>query len=227
MSPISKASTLALVGVALLLVGCGGSSNSNANPNNLTQPQAQQLGSETFADAYEALEDVAGQLPASSDSGRKSDPLEALSKNKNFPSAMTPDGVSCSDTTCTITAVVYDCVDGGTITINGSGSESSSSASLDLTFVPASCSDGTLVINGNPNLTMNAQASDNGTTTTVSASIDGDISFSPVQTGQFPTGSCGSNLSINVSVSDSTGSLTSCSVSGAMCGQTVNVSSCP
>jgi len=227
MSPISKASTLALIGAALLFVGCGGSSNSNSNPNHLTQSQAQQLGTETVTDAIEALEDVAGQIPTSLDSGRKSSPLAALSRNGKVSSAVTSQGVSCSGSTCTITSFVYRCVDGGTITINGSASESSSSASLSLTLTPASCSDGTLVINGNPNLTLDAQATESGTTTTATASIDGDIAFSPVQTGQFPTGSCASNLSINVSISDSTGSLTSCSVSGTVCGETVNISSCP
>jgi hypothetical protein len=113
------------------------------------------------------------------------------------------------------------------MTINGSASESSSSASLDLTLTPASCSDGTLVLNGNPDITVNAQGSANGTTVTVTASIGGDVAFAPVQAGAFPAGSCASDLSVNASASESTGELTSCSISGTICGYTVNISSCP
>jgi hypothetical protein len=222
-STIANVATLALVGAALLFVGCG---SSNSKSNQLTQAQAQQLSSDTFADAVAALQDVAGQA-GGLDSGRMSTPLAALSKGSKSLTRVNPDSVACSGFNCTITSVVYNCVDGGTITINGSTSASSSSGSLDLTLTPAGCSDGTLVINGNPSITMDAQATDNGTTTTATATIDGDISFSPVQAGQFPSGSCSSNLSLNLAILDSTGTLATCSVSGSMCGQTVSITSCP
>jgi hypothetical protein len=222
-SSIIKVCTLALVATALFFVGCG---SSNSNSNQLTQAQAQQLSSDTFADAVAALQDVAGQA-GGLDSDHKSSPLVALSKGKKTSMAVDPDGIVCSGFNCAITSVVYNCIDGGTITINGSTSASASSGSLDLTLTPAGCSDGTLVINGNPSITMDAQATDNGTTTTATATIDGDISFSPVHAGQFPSGSCTSNLSLNVAISNSAGSLVTCSVSGSMCGQTVSITSCP
>jgi hypothetical protein len=222
-SSIAKISALALVGVALFFMGCG---SSNSNSNQLTQAQAQQLSSDAFADAVAALQDVAGQA-GGLDSAHRSTALAALSKGGKTSMAVNPDGVACSGFNCTISSVVYNCIDGGTITVNGSTSATSSTGSLDLTLTPAGCSDGSIVINGNPSITMDAQATNNGTTTTATATIDGDISFSPVQAGQFPSGSCTSNLSINVAISDSTGSLSTCSVSGSMCGQTVNITSCP
>lgn len=229
MSAITRVCTLALMGIILLFVGCGSSnSNSSSNPTHLTQAQALQLGTETFTDAFAALKDVAGQVGASSSSDPRSNPLAVLSKHRHASEAATSGGISCTSSSCTITSFVYDCADGGTITINGSASsESSSSASLDLTLTPASCSDGTLVVNGNPDITVNAQGSENGTTVTVTASIGGDVAFAPVQAGAFPSGSCASDLSVNASASESTDELTSCSISGTICGYTVNISSCP
>ncbi len=221
-----------MAAAAVLLIPCGGcgSSSSNPNPDNLTQTQASQLGAETFDDAFSALdyalesagqvEDVAGQVPAPLNLGRKSNLLAVLPKNKHISSALSPEGVSCTGPSCTITSVVYDCAYGGTITVNGSESRTT----LSLTFTPASCSDGTLIMNGNPDITMNAQASDNGTTTTLNYNLGGDVSFAPVTTGAFPKGSCGSNLSVSASVTDSTETMTSCSVSGTVCGLTVSYS---
>jgi hypothetical protein len=218
MSTITKVCTFALMGTVLLLVGCGGSSTKNTTT--LSSTQASQLTTETFTNVLDALENI--EESDQSNSSRQSNPLAVLSKHRNPSSAVTSDGISCSGSTCTITSVVYDCTDGGTITTSGSESETS----LSLTMTPSSCSDGTLVMNGNPDVTLNAKESDNGTTTTVSLSVGGDISFAPVTTGAFPTGSCGSDLSVNISVSDSTGSLTSCSISGSICGESVNISSC-
>ena len=207
MSPIMKVCTLALIGIVLLSVGCG---SSNSNPNKLTQAQAQQLGTETFTQALAAMEDfaqqqdVAGQVPDPLNSSRKSNPLAVLSKVKSMAS------------------VTFNCPDGGTIAVDGT----SSNSSFSVTMTPASCSDGTLVLNGNPDITVSGNANDNGTTTTVSVAIGGDVSFAPVTTGAFPTGSCGSNLSISAAITDSTETLASCSITGTMCGQTINYT-CP
>jgi hypothetical protein len=71
-------------------------------------------------------------------------------------------------------------------------------------------------------MTVAAQFNDNGTTTTLNLTLGGGISFAPVQAGQFPAGNCNSNVTANVSISDSSGSLTSCSVSGSICGQNLS-----
>ncbi|HEX8817501.1 MAG TPA: hypothetical protein VF753_18565 [Terriglobales bacterium] len=218
-----KLCTGMLLGVALLLVACGGSSNpsSNTNTGQLTQAQAQQLGTEAFTQAFKAVEDVAGESSSAS-------AVAAFGRSRHFASDAAPDVVSCSGSTCTITSVVYKCQDGGAITVNGSVTEtSSSSGNLSLTLAPASCSDGTLVINGSPDLTINAQASDNGTTATLAATLGGGVAYSPVQTGAFPSGSCSSNLSANVAINVSSGQLSSCSLTGSICGYNVSVTTCP
>ena len=224
---LSKVSIALLLGVALTLLGCGGSSNnpnpnSDPNPNNLTQPQAQQLEGEAFAEVGTALADALSGSPLTTSRAKI---LAALPKNNQV--VPTPAGITCnpSGTSCTV-SFTYQCPDGGSIAVSGTATENSpTSASVTITETPASCSDGTLVINGNPDMTIGAQVNDNGTTTTVDVTIGGDISFSPVKTGQFPTGSCTSNLSISASVSDSTGAAT-CSVGGSLCGFSVS-GSCP
>jgi hypothetical protein len=222
MLPLTKTLTLLLVGTVLLFVGCG---SSNPNPNDLNTAQAQQLSGEVFVDVFGATADAVSQSIAS-ETGHKSSLLAVLPKDKSISSVPTPETISCSSSSCTIT-FTYTCLDGGSIAVSGSASESGSTASMSLTETPTSCSDGILVINGNPNVTVKGQVSDNGTTTSVSVSMDGDVTFSPVTAGQFPTGSCKSDLQINASVSDSTDSLTSCSISGSMCGIAMNQNCLP
>jgi len=223
MSPLTKTLTVLLIGAVLLFVGCG--SSSNPNPNNLNTAQAQQLGGEAFTDFFSATE-VALQGSAS-DTSRKFSLRAVLPKNRRISSAPTPETVSCSGSSCTITAT-YTCLDGGSIGVSGSATENgSSSASLNITETPTNCSDGTLVINGDPDVTLKGQINNNGTTTSVSISIGGGISFSPVTAGQFPTGSCKSNLQINVSITDSSSTETSCSISGSICGVAMNQNCLP
>jgi len=131
------------------------------------------------------------------------------------------DATACNGSNCAVSGS-YNCPDGGSILVSGNFSGSGTSASGTFTETPSSCSDGTLVINGNPDVTVAVQGNDNGVTTTVNLTIGGGVSFSPVQAGQFPTGSCSFNVTASVSVNDSSGSVTSSSISGSICGQTIN-----
>ncbi len=221
-----------MAAVAVLLIpciGCGSSSSTNnSNPGGLTQAQAQTLADETsidlvaaFSDAISSsghVEGVAGQVSDPLNSGRKSNLLAVISKNKHISSELTPAG--------TIGPLTYDCVN-GTITINGSTSGSSGSGSLNLTLTPTNCDDGTLTYNGNPDITLRASGTDNGTTTTGTLNIGGDVSFVPDTTGAFPSSSCGIGISASASFTDATGAAASCTYSGEMCGQTVSGSCMP
>jgi hypothetical protein len=200
--------------VAVLLIpciGCGSSSN-NSNPGHLTQTQASQLGAETFADALAALNyaEEAGLVSVPPNSGHQSNPMADLLKNKHISSALTPD--------TTIGPSTYNCTYGGTITVTGSGG----GGSVNVTITPANCDDGTLTINGNPNITISGHGNDNGTTTTASISIKGDVSFVPDAGVTFPSSSCGAGINVSASITDSTGDLATCSISGEMCGQSVS-----
>jgi len=208
-SSLSKALTFLLIGSVLLLAGCG---SSNPNPNHLTQTQAQQLGGEVFTDIFNAISGASG---SGSDAVHKSGLPALLAKNKSHSYTQTPDASSSNYT--------YTCPDGGTITI----SASSGNNSIKVTATPSSCSDGTLIFNGDPNITVKGTGSDNGTTTSVDITVGGGVSFAPVTTGAFPTGSCKSNMQVSASITDSSGSLASCSISGAICGYSMNQSCMP
>jgi len=209
MSPLTKVLTLLLIGSVLLLAGCG---SSNPNPNHLTQSQAQQLGGEVFTDVFNA---ISSGTVSGSDAVHKSGLPALLAENKNRSYTQRPDASSSTFT--------YTCPDGGTIAV----SASSGNNSISVTATPTSCSDGTLIFNGDPNITVKGTGNDNGTTTSVNITVGGGVSFAPVTTGAFPTGSCKSNMQVSASITDSSGSLASCSISGAICGYSMNQSCMP
>ena len=196
---LTRISLALLVGALLLqITACG--SSSDPNPQNLTQAQSQQLASEGFTEIAIATIDGLRSLET-----------------------------SCTSSPCTL-SYTYECADGGSIAVAGSLTVSKSggtdSASGTVNVTPSKCSDGTLVINGNPDVTVTSQVSDNGTTSTGTFTAQGNVGFSPVTSGQFPTGTCGvSNLMVSGSATDSTGDVT-CTISGSICGQTVSTS-CP
>lgn len=201
---MNKVTVTLILLIALILAGCsnGGvpTTPTNANPNNLSQAQSQQLATEAFTEQSAAM-------------------LNAFQSAKS----------TCTSSPCPI-SFTYNCAGGGSIAVAGSLNVSLSgstvSATGTVTETPSNCSDGTLVINGNPNVTIAVQASDNKTTSTATFGIQGNVSFSPVQSGQFPPGTCAiSNLNVTGSANDSTRAVT-CSISGSMCGETVSTS-CP
>ncbi|HET6931774.1 MAG TPA: hypothetical protein VFI45_15715 [Candidatus Acidoferrum sp.] len=202
-----------------ILAGCGGG-NGNFNASNLTKVQAQQLGSAVSADASKALASALGSAAVPLDISSRDHMLGALHKNSQADTVPKPEDVTCNGTSCTVSGT-YSCPDGGSIAVSGNFSASSNSVSGTITETPSKCSDGALVINGDPDVTVGVQGNDNGITTTVNVLIGGGVKFSPVQAGQFPTGSCTLNVAASFSVNDSSGSVTSNSISGSVCGQII------
>ena len=216
-----KAWSIAPVSLMVLgiLAGCGGG-NANFNASKLTQAQAQQLGTAVSTDVNDALASALGNTAVPLDIGSRDHILLALHRNSQAVTVPKPQTVTCSGTSCTVSGT-FTCPDGGSIAVSGNFTASSNSASGTITATPGSCSDGTLVINGNPDVTVGVQGNNNGITTMVNVMIGGGVSFAPVQAGQFPTGSCMLNVIAAVSVNDSNGSVTSSSISGSVCGQTI------
>jgi hypothetical protein len=212
-----------LIAVSLVvlgtLAGCGGGGNGSSNANNLTQTQAQQLGSAVSDDVSKALASAVGATPLGIST--RHNMLVALQRNSKADAVPKPEQVTCTGSNCTISGT-FACPDGGSIGVSGDFSGGGMSTSGMITETPSNCSDGTFVINGDPDVTLGLQGNDNGITTTVNLMIGGGVSFSPVQARQFPAGSCKCNLTASATVSDSTHSVTSCSVSGSICGQAIN-----
>ena len=210
----SIAVTLMILGT---LAGCGG--GSNVNSNNLTQAQAKQVGTTVSNDVSKALASVVGN-PAVPLGITTRDKMRVALHNSQASAVENPQNVTCSGSTCTVSGT-FNCPDGGSIMVSGTFTASGTSASATITATPSNCSDGTLVINGNPDVTATVQGNDNGVTTTVNLMIGGGVSFSPVQAGQFPSGSCSLNVTASATVNNSSGSVTSSSISGTVCGQAI------
>ena len=216
-----KAWSIASVSLMALgiLAGCGGG-NANFNANNLTKAQAQQLATAVSTDVNNALAGALVNPAVPLDIGSRANMLAALHGNSQAAAVPQPQTVTCSATGCTVSGT-FMCPDGGSLAVMGNFTVSGTAANGTITATPANCSDGTLVINGNPNVTAGVQANNNGVTTTVNVMLGGGVSFSPVQMGQFPTGSCTLNVAAAVSVNDSNGTVTSSSITGSVCGQTI------
>jgi len=215
----SIAVTLIVVGA---LAGCGGGGNGSSNAINLTQAQARQVGTTVSNDVSKALASAVGNAAFPLDITTRDKMLVALQRDNSQANAVTkPETVTCSGSTCTVSGT-FNCPDGGSIMVSGTFSASGTSASGTITETPSKCSDGTLIINGNPDVTVSVQGNNNGVTTTVNLTIGGGVSFSPVQAGQFPSGSCTLNVTANISVNDSSGTVTSSSISGSVCGQPIS-----
>ena len=217
---VTKASLIAVTSMILgTLAGCGGA-NTNLNANKLTQAQAQQVGTTVSNDVSKALASALGSSAVPLDIRTRENMFVALQRSNGQANVVAkPQDVTCNMSNCTVSGT-FNCPGSGSIMVSGTFSASGTSASGTITATPSSCSDGTLVINGDPNVMATVQGSDNGVTTMVNLMITGGVSFSPVQAGQFPSGSCSLNVTASLSVNDSTRSVTS-SISGSVCGQPI------
>lgn len=202
------------------LAGCGGGGNGISNAN-LTQAQARQVGATVSNDVSKALASAVGSPAVPLDITTRDKMLVALQRNNSQANAVSkPEDVTCSGSTCTVSGT-FNCPDGGSILVSGNFTASGTSASGTFTETLTNCSDGTLIINDGK-VTAGLQSTNDGMTTTVNVMINGNVSFSPVQAGQFPMGTCSITVTAGVSVNDSSGSVTSSSISGSICGQTIN-----
>ena len=196
--------------ISLLCITCGGSSH-----NNLSQAQAQAISQEVFSALHSAM--VGGlTAPGSAPAAPPSLP-EIIERAQAAP----PSGcvISNSGESCDI-PITYQgaCPKGGTISVSGdfaytldnSGNGSDSST---LTVTPAACAVDEVTFNGNPSVTFSTtfNLQNNALAFPIMFSGTGGISYGP-----NPSGSC----SINVKATAS--SLTSCSISGSICGRSVS-----
>jgi hypothetical protein len=199
----------ALTSLSLLCVTCGGSSHS------LSQAQAQAISRELFTALNSAM--VTGLTPSGTSTAATRPSLgEILERARAQSSACT---VTNSGESCNI-PITYQgpCPNGGTISVagdfaytldnSGNGSDSST-----LTVTPAACAVNNVTFNGNPNVTFATQFNlqNYGLAFPLTFSGMGGISYGP-----NPTGSC----SINVNATAT--SISSCSVSGNICGRSVS-----
>jgi hypothetical protein len=200
----------ALTSFSLLCITCGGSSHS------LSQAQAQAISQELFTALNSAM--VAGLTPTGTRTVATPPSMggivERARSAQSSGCTVTNSGESCN------IPITYQgaCPKGGTISVSGdfaymldntgNGSDSST-----VTVTPAACAVDNVTFNGNPSVTFAAQFNlqDYGLAFPITFSGVGGISYGP-----NPSGSC----SINVKATAT--SVTSCNVSGSICGRSVS-----
>lgn len=199
-----------VVGVALLMIGCGSSNSMN---NNLTPAQAQAVAATVSSGIVQAMTGALGVASIEPGPGgmRRIDPLPHTSTPTCVSSA---NGESCN----WAVSSTFSCPAGGTMAVSGdlSGSLSNTgngSAQAQITADPANCSVNGVVLNGDPHITVAGQdnIANYAPVWPITGSETGGVTFGPI-----PSGSCQFNLNFSVNAS------LSCTVTGTACGQTVS-----
>jgi hypothetical protein len=202
-----------VVGIAVLLIGCGSNSpNSNSSPT-LTQAQAQAVAKAVSNGINQALTSAFGAASLNASA-------KVMRENEIAPSATTPTcSVTSSGETCNWPiSETFSCPGGGTMAVTGDVNGSVTDAGTgsieeQIAATPASCSIDGIVISGAPQVTVGGQLnlSNWAPVWPLSGTEDGGVTYGP-----NPSGTCQFNVSFSIN------SDLSCTVSGTACGQLVN-----
>jgi hypothetical protein len=203
------------VAAAMLLVPCGGCGGSGSS-SNLSQPQAQAVVAEVSQAVAQALANAFSSSAAATRGVRPSLSTVVRDLRPDQSSGCTSSGTgeNCN------WPISYDgpCSQGGTIAVAGDiaatlDSSGSGSVSSQLTVTPANCAITSLVINGDPNVSVGLSLSftNSALVFPVTLTEGGGISYGP-----NPPGSCKLNVKYTIT------SATSCTITGTACGQSVN-----
>lgn len=197
--------------LSVLCSSCGGGSSSN----NLSAAQAHAISQEVVQSLVASLQSVP---LANASSLKDSHPnLSTTVSDLQADSTGCTSGTSGENCNFPI-SFTGSCPGGGTIAVTGdiSGTLSNSgSGSIDsqITVMPSNCAVSNVTFSGDPNIAINGQINftNSGPTFPISLSEMGGISYGP-----HPSGSCQVNVTYSIN------SLSSCTVTGTVCGQSVN-----
>jgi hypothetical protein len=224
---IKRNASLSLICVPSVLLllcgGCGSSSGSNNSMNNSLSPaQAQAVTDQVGQALTQAL-----TVTFSADTLVERNAHPSLSRVVSDIQSDASSGCTATATgqTCNwpISLPAYPCVsaggaDEGSVSVTGDidGSLSTAgdgSVSTQITITPSNCAVSNLVIDGDPSISVAGQINFTNTAPTfpIIFTETGGISYGP-----NPSGSCQLNATYTIN------SLTSCTVSGTVCGQPVS-----
>jgi len=202
----------------MAVAGCGGGSSNGTTANTLTQTQALEVTADLFA-AMAATPLAAGAAP-------QMKPLQdevALIRNARLngltsSAALSIDSARASGSPETaIPTFTFPCPSGGNIVVAGSyaGTFNATTTNVteNITETPNSCNDNGLIINGSPDIDINAAVNLTGNTFTDLTTISGGFTAAGHN--------CAMDVTISATVNTATG-VESGSVSGSVCG--INVS---
>jgi hypothetical protein len=205
-----------IIVAATVSILCGGCGSGGSNSNVMSQAQAQAVIEQVSEAVAQALENAFSSGEGAVRGVRPSLSTVVRSIQPDQSSGCTPSG---SGENCNW-PISYDgaCPQGGTIavagdidaTLNGAGSGSVSSQ---VTITPANCAVSSLVISGDPNIGVgiNMNFTDSAPVFPITLTEAGGISYGP-----NPSGSCKLNVIYTIT------SETSCTITGTVCGQSVN-----
>ncbi|MGD0570828.1 MAG: hypothetical protein ABSA78_20710 [Candidatus Sulfotelmatobacter sp.] len=209
--------SLAVVAAILAIAsgGCGSSSSMTSN-NTLSAAQAQAVSAQVADTLALALSGAfGGILP---DGARPSLSTAVAAVRPDSSSGCTPAG---SGESCNFPlSYTGPCSGGGTIAISGDidgtlNNFGDGSIATQIVVTPANCSVSGTTINGDPDITLNGQINftSGGPTYPITFMESGGISYGP-----NPAGSC----KVDVTYSITNAPVSSCTVSGTVCGQPVS-----
>ncbi|MHB8217744.1 MAG: hypothetical protein ACYDDS_16855 [Candidatus Sulfotelmatobacter sp.] len=195
--------------------GCGGGSSNPMN-SNLSAPQAQAVSGQVVQAVTAALTSAFSKATPALDGARPSLSTVLADAHPDTASSgctSTPTGQSCN----LPLSYTGPCSGGGTISVTGDiggtlDSSGDGSFSTQMTITPSSCSVSGTVFNGNPDITIAGQIgfTNSNFAYPITFMEGGGISYGP-----NPSGSCQVNVTYTLNAS-------SCSVTGTVCGQSVN-----
>jgi hypothetical protein len=207
--------SLAVIAAILALVsgGCGAGSSMNSD-NTLSAAQAQAVSGQVADTLALALTAAFGEGSPAGARPRLSTAVGAF--RPDSASGCTPSG---SGESCNFPlSYTGPCSGGGNISLSGGidgtlNNFGDGSIATQITVTPANCSVSGTTINGDPSIALNGQINftSGGPTYPITFMESGGISYGP-----NPAGSCQVNVTYSISA------LTSCTVTGTICGQPVS-----
>jgi hypothetical protein len=212
---MTRCSAVFLVAVAAMLLALGSGCGSSGSSNNMSAAQAQAVSQQISQAVVLGMDSAFGLTPPPRAGARPSLSTVARSLHPdNLPGCTT----TSAGTTCNLAVNVSEpCPGGGTISVAGTldgtiGNSGNGSLTSNIIITPTQCSVSNLVINGNPDVLIDSQLNFNsvGPEFPLTLSETGGISYGP-----HPSGNC--QLKVTYTIN----SVSSCTVSGTVCGQSV------
>jgi hypothetical protein len=205
-------SFLTAVFAFLICAGCGSSSHNDT----LSAAQAQAISQQVVQAVAQAVANgIHLPLPAVEQPPvRMSEALGGIQPDQSLSCTSNPTGQTC---TFPISSS-GPCSKGGTISVAGDirgtlNNSGSGSLSTQVTITPTNCAVSNVTFNGDPNISTAGQINftNMGPTFPITLMEGGGISYGP-----NPSGTCQLNVTYSIN------SVSSCTVSGTVCGQSVS-----
>lgn len=207
------AATIVAAILAIVCGACGGSSYSSGS-NTLSAAQAQALSQQVVQAVVAALDSGLGIILPADSRPSLSAVFGGLHPDQSSGCTPTMSGQDCNFPL----SYTGPCSGGGTISVSGDiqgmlNNSGSGSIDAQLAITPANCSVSNFTFNGAPDISIDNQINygNSGPIFPIDLTEGGGITYGP-----HPSGTCQLNVTYSIN------SLSSCTVTGTVCGQSVS-----